>query len=128
MKKILVVYDQPEIFYLMSEISSIKQTPVKGFFVDFAFDWQAGFKKYVNNHFDMIISGLPMPKYVRHELSKEIRNSNGHHTFLIGISRTPRELISKYYDVIFQKPFRLKNMMDKVRHLLQGEEECKMAV
>lgn len=117
MKSVLVVYNQPDIFFLIHELLNIK-----GYSVDFAFDWQEGLKKYLNNHFDMIITGAKIPKYMEHELSRQTRSSRRQHTFLIGISRTSRELNSKYFDAIFQKPFRLKTMVNNIQHLLQSEE------
>ncbi len=123
MKNILVVYDQPDIFCLIHKLLNIK-----GFSVDFAFDWQEGFKKYVNNHFDMIITAVKMPKCNVNEVLTQIRRTSGHHMFLIGISRTTRQLTAKYFDVIFHKPFRLKTFSDKVQRLFQDDEKNKPAV
>ncbi len=118
MKNILVIDDDPDVVYFLHEALSIKQ-----FFVDFAFDGEEGFKKYLSDHFDLIIIDMQMPKCNGNEVAKKIRELNINQSFLIGISGLPGKILKHYYDDIIYKPFRLKILLNKVQKLLHKREE-----
>ncbi len=117
MKRIIVIDDDPNVVYFIHEALSIKK-----FFVDFAFDGEEGFKKYLSDHFDLVIIDMQMPKCNGNDVAKKIRELNFNQSFLIGISGTPRKISEYYFDDIIHKPFRLKTLFDKVQILLKKEK------
>ncbi len=118
MNRILVIDDQKDIAYLIQEV--LRQ---EGFLVDVAFNGKEGLKKYFSFHFDLVITDLKMPKFNGQMVSEQIKKSDRHLTYLIGISGTPWKLDEKHFDAIIHKPFSLKRLIDQVEHFLQVREK-----
>jgi hypothetical protein len=49
------------------------------------------------------------------------KNSDRPHTPVICITGTPWESPEKFFDLIIQKPFFIKTLLDQVQHLCQKE-------
>ena len=88
-----------------------------GFRVETAADGHKGIQKFDEGHFDVVITDMLMPGLNGHGVVQYIRNSAKSSTPIIGFSGTPWFLNSSDFDVVFTKPFPLKDLVDATQDL-----------
>ena len=88
-----------------------------GFGVETAADGHKGIQKFDKGHFDVVITDMLMPGANGHCVVQHIRNSERSSTPIIGFSGTPWFLNSSDFDVVFTKPFPLKDLVDATQDL-----------
>jgi CheY-like chemotaxis protein len=110
MTKILLVDDDTvtlnSIFKCLSEF---------GYDVVSACDGSEGFQKFLENHFDLIITDIVMPKMDGTTLVENIRNdSNSKYIPAIAIATYP--CIQEYspFDAFFRKPLSVEKLFDAI--------------
>jgi DNA-binding response OmpR family regulator len=112
MHQILVIDDEKAIL----DVVQIALTRA-GFGVETAADGHKGIQKFDDGHFDVVITDMLMPGANGHSVVQHIRNSTRSSTPIIGFSGTPWFLTSCDFDVVFTKPFPLKDLVDATQDL-----------
>ncbi len=88
-----------------------------GFGVETAADGHRGIQKFDQGHFAVVITDMLMPGGNGHSVVQHIRNSARSSTPIIGFSGTPWFLNSSDFDVVFTKPFPLKDLVNATHDL-----------
>ena len=88
-----------------------------GFGVETAADGHKGIQKFDEGRFAVVITDMLMPGVNGHRVVQHIRNSERSSTPIIGFSGTPWFLNSGDFDVVFTKPFPLKDLVDATQGL-----------
>ncbi len=112
MHQILVIDDEKAIL----DVVQIALTRA-GFGVETAADGHKGIQKFDEGHFDVVITDMLMPGVSGHGVVQHIRNSERSSTPIIGFSGTPWFLNSSDFDVVFTKPFPLKDLVNATQDL-----------
>ena len=112
MHRILVIDDEKAIL----DVVQMALTRA-GFGVETAADGHKGIQKFDEGHFDVVITDMLMPGANGHSVVQHIRNSKRSSTPIIGFSGTPWFLNSLDFDVVFTKPFPLKDLVDATQDL-----------
>ncbi len=112
MHQILVIDDEKAIL----DVVHVALTRA-GFGVETAADGNKGIQKFDEGLFDVVITDMLMPGVDGHGVVRHIRNSKSSSTPIIGFSGTPWFLSSSDFDVVFTKPFPLKDLVDAVQNL-----------
>ncbi len=112
MHQILVIDDEKAIL----DVVQMALTRA-GFGVETAANGRKGIQKFDEGHFDVVITDMLMPGLNGHGVVQHIRNSEKACTPIIGFSGTPWFLNPGDFDVIFTKPFPLKDLVDAARNL-----------
>jgi len=112
MHRILVIDDEQAIL----DVVKIALTRA-GFGVETAADGHKGIQKFDEGHFDVVITDMLMPGANGHSVVQHIRNSDRSSTPIIGFSGTPWFLNTSDFDVVFTKPFPLKDLVDATQDL-----------
>jgi len=112
MHRILVIDDEQAIL----DVVKIALTRA-GFGVETAADGHKGIQKFDEGHFDVVITDMLMPGANGHSVVQHIRNSERSSTPIIGFSGTPWFLNTSDFDVVFTKPFPLKDLVDATQDL-----------
>lgn len=112
MHRILVIDDEQAIL----DVVQIALTRA-GFGVETAADGHKGIQKFDEGHFDVVITDMLMPGTNGHSVVQHIRNSERSSTPIIGFSGTPWFLNTSDFDVVFTKPFPLKDLVDATQDL-----------
>lgn len=112
MRRILVIDDEKAIL----DVVQIALTRA-GFGVETAANGHKGIQKFDEDHFDVVITDILMPGANGHSIVQHIRNSARSSTPIIGFSGTPWLLNSGDFDVVFTKPFPLKDLVDATQNL-----------
>ncbi len=112
MHQILVIDDEKAIL----DVVQMALTRA-GFGVETAADGHKGIQKFDEGHFDVVITDMLMPGVNGHGVVQHIRNSARSSTPIIGFSGTPWFLNSGDFDVVFTKPFPLKDLVDAIQNL-----------
>ena len=112
MHQILVIDDEKAIL-------DVVQTALTraGFGVETAADGLKGIQKFDEGRFDVVITDMLMPGVNGPSVVQHIRNSKRSSTPIIGFSGTPWFLNSSDFDVVFTKPFPLKDLVDAAQNL-----------
>ena len=112
MNQILVIDDEKAI------LEVIQQTLVRfGFKVEVALDGKEGIQKFDKGEFDLVLTDLRMPGIDGIGVLHHIRNSNRRLTPIIGFSGTPWLLKDSDFDLVFPKPFPLKDLVSAIQNL-----------
>lgn len=91
-----------------------------GFSVETASDGKEGINKFDNNNFDLVITDINMPKIDGNGVARHISISGKQYTPVIGISGTPWLAESDDFDIVIQKPFSIKYLIDSVMNATTG--------
>jgi two-component system response regulator VanR len=109
---ILVIEDEYGILTLIQEALTRA-----GHDVEIASDGEEGIQKFDNRSYDLVITDILMPRMDGRGVARHIRNSSKKATHIIAISGTPWLLENKEFDMVLQKPFTLKTLIDSVERL-----------
>ncbi len=112
MHQVLVIDDEKAILNVVQMALSRA-----GFEVETAADGHKGIQKFDQGHFDVVITDMLMPGANGHCVVQHIRNSERSSTPIIGFSGTPWFLNSSDFDVVFTKPFPLKDLVAAAQDL-----------
>jgi len=113
-KKLLIVEDDKNISYLISENAKIE-----GYEFDVSYDGEDGLKKALNNTYDLILLDLMLPKIEGFEICKQIRNEKISTPVIILTAR--EEEIDKIIgfdlgaDDYITKPFKIKELFARIK-------------
>ena len=114
MNHILVIDDDQPI------LEVIQQTLLRfGYQVEIASDGKEGIQKFDDGQFDLVLTDLKMPEVDGIGVLQHIRKSKRGLTPIIGFSGTPWLLKDSDFDIVFPKPFPLKELVDAVQDLSQ---------
>ncbi len=112
MHQILVIDDEKPILDIVREVLT-----VYGYEVEIAADGQEGIQKFDDGSFDLVITDMQMPGIDGNKVVKHIRNSDRQFTPVIGFSGTPWLLKKSDFDIVFAKPFSLKDLVNAIQNL-----------
>lgn len=112
MRNILVIDDEKSILNLIQY--ALLQA---GFEAETAPGGREGIQKFENGHYDLVITDIRMPDVDGKDVVNHIRNSDRPQTPIIGCSGTPWLLEDSEFDTVFEKPFRLKELVNSVHEL-----------
>lgn len=91
-----------------------------GLDVETAISGEEGVEKFDNGNFDAVITDILMPGIDGISVLNHIRSSNRSSTPVIGMSGTPWLLKNEKFDLILDKPFSLKELIDSVKELCEN--------
>jgi len=94
------------------------------FSVETAADAECGMEKFDHGIFDLVITDMRMPGADGHAVVSHIRQSSRKSTPVIGVSGTPWLLAEGDFDVVLEKPFSLKSLIEKAQSLIPGASEA----
>ena len=112
MNQILVIDDEKSILNIVQQVLS-----KYGYRVEIASDGKEGIQKFNDGFFDLVITDILMPGIDGNGVVQHIRNSDRQYTPIIGFSGTPWLLKDSEFDIVFTKPFPLKDLVDAVQDL-----------
>jgi CheY-like chemotaxis protein len=112
---ILVIDDEKAILEMLHRALS-----KFGLDVETAISGEEGVEKFDNGNFDAVITDILMPGIDGISVLNHIRASNRTLTPVIGISGTPWLLKNEKFDLILDKPFSLKKLIDSVNELCEN--------
>jgi len=108
MPRILFVDDNRDFL----EIASLALKKV-GYDVVTAVDGIEAISKYNESSFDAIVTDIMIPSANGYELAKHIRDTaNGPYPVIIGITGTSYHIDMSCFDIVLQKPFYLKKLIE----------------
>lgn len=90
------------------------------FSVETAPDAECGMEKFDRGVFDLVITDMRMPGADGHAVVSHIRQSSRNGTPVIGVSGTPWLLAEGDFDLVLEKPFSLKALIETARSLVPG--------
>jgi len=112
MNHILVIDDEQPI------LEVIQQVLMRfGYDVEVASDGKEGIQKFDKGCFDLVLTDLRMPEVDGIGVLHHIRNSSRGLTPVIGFSGTPWLLKASDFNIVFPKPFQLKDLVTAVQDL-----------
>jgi CheY-like chemotaxis protein len=94
-----------------------------GFSVEVASSGEEGIEKFDGERFDVVVTDILMPGVDGVSVLNYIRKSNRAATPVIGISGTPWLLQDESFDLVLDKPFSIKALVDSVKQL-SGDKEA----
>ena len=112
MDNILVIDDEEGIRFSLSKVLTHL-----GYKVKVARDGEEGIRLFSDgNNFDLVITGICMPRMSGNEVAEYIRSSDKSDTPMVAISGSPEEDIDRgLFNCLLVKPFRLEYLVDVVR-------------
>ncbi len=90
-----------------------------GFYVEVATSGEEGIEKFKNEDFDVVVTDILMPGVDGINVLNYIRKSNRANTPVIGISGTPWLLQNENFDVVLDKPFSIKSLVESVKNIIE---------
>ena len=112
MQQILVIDDEKSL------LDIFQQTLSKlGCNVEIASDVKEGIKKFDGGLFDLVITDILIQGGSGNDIVRHIRSSGRQFTPVIGISGTPWLLNDNDFDMVFIKPFPLKELVNAIHDL-----------
>ena len=118
MGRVLIIDDEESICKMLAYALEIKDIDT-----DIATNGRDGLDKFQREHFDVVITDLVMPGMDGNSVARQIRNSNKPTTPIVGMSGTAWLLDDHQFDVVFQKPGSIQELMDTVGDLLAPAED-----
>jgi len=118
MRNILVIDDEEMIRDMLKQALSRVDVAVET-----AGDAEGGMAKFDNGAYDLVITDVRMPGVDGHRVVHHIRGSKRHRTPVIGVSGTPWLLQSGDFDDVLQKPFAIRNLIEKVQCLTHHDAD-----
>lgn len=94
-----------------------------GFRVEIASTGEEGIEKFKKRKFDLVITDVLMPGVDGIHVLNFIRKSDRSDTPVIGISGTPWLLQNEKFDLILDKPFSIKALVDSVKRFLEAKKD-----
>jgi DNA-binding response OmpR family regulator len=91
-----------------------------GFVVKVASSGEEGIEKFDNESFDVVVTDVLMPGVDGVGVLNYIRKSDRADIPVIGISGTPWLLQDESFDLILDKPFSIKTLVDSVKQLTEN--------
>lgn len=86
-----------------------------GFCVEIASSGEEGIEKFKHNEFDVVVTDILMPGIDGVSVLNYIRKSDRASTPVIGISGTPWLLQNESFDLVMDKPFSIKALVESVK-------------
>ncbi|MCP4348550.1 MAG: response regulator [Desulfobacterales bacterium] len=77
-----------------------------------------GIRKFDSTYFDVVITDMQMPEMDGNEVAMHIRNSERHHTPVIGISGNPHLFERNNFDLLLSKPFSKEELVGSITSLV----------
>jgi len=93
-----------------------------GFSVEVASNGEEGIEKFDNESFDVVVTDILMPGIDGISVLNYIRKSKRADTPVIGISGTPWLLQSESFDLVLDKPFSIKSLIDSVKQFTENKD------
>jgi DNA-binding response OmpR family regulator len=93
-----------------------------GFRVEVAASGEEGIEKFKKESFDVVVTDILMPGIDGVSVLNYIRKSNRAKTPVIGISGTPWLLQNENFDLILDKPFSIKALVESVRQFAENNK------
>ena len=119
-KRLLIVDDDKQIRELLS--FDISQS---GYIVDVALDGQEGLKKALENHYDLVLLDVMMPKMNGYDVCKNIRIAKPNLPILMLTAKGSIEDKTEGFDCgaddYLIKPFEIQEVLLRIRALLRRE-------
>jgi CheY-like chemotaxis protein len=118
MDKILVIDDEEGIRFSLCKVLTHL-----GYTVKVARDGEEGIELFSNgNTFDLVITGICMPRRSGNEVAEYIRGSDKSDTPMVAMSGSPKEEINRgLFNCLLIKPFRMESLVDVVRSLAKKQ-------
>ena len=110
MCSVLVIDDEQMIRDLLEQ--ALKRYDLS---VETADDAEGGMAKFDNGMYDLVITDVRMPGVDGHRVVHHIRRSKRQETPVIGLSGTPWLLQHGDFDEVLNKPFAIRNLIEKVQ-------------
>jgi DNA-binding response OmpR family regulator len=109
MLKILVIDDEEEVLDMVSLV--LKTT---GYYVVKARNGEEGIKKFDELSFDIVITDFNMPFYNGEEVARHVRSAS-RNIPTICITGKPENIDQSDFDLVLEKPFSLKKLVEYIR-------------
>ena len=122
MSTILVIDDEKGILQLMHQALT-----KYGYNVETADDGQEGIRKFDDGCFDIVITDICMPVIDGNGVVAHIRKSEKQSVPVIAIYGTPWLLEAGNFDMVLQKPFPLKQLIEFIRSLTPLQPRAAMS-
>ena len=120
MYKILVIDDDD------ANLKMIRLMLTKaGYIVETASNGKEGTEAFNKSDFDMVITDFQMPNMNGNGVAAHIRDSNKHHTPVIGISGEPHYFNKIDFDRIIRKPVSFRELINMVSFYFSPENREK---
>jgi two-component system, chemotaxis family, chemotaxis protein CheY len=118
---LLCVDDDPTVLHIYEE-----ELAKEGYIVVTAEGVGSGLTKLVKHDYDLVITDMQMPRLTGLDFLKSIRQfdeSKGRHTPVLLVAGIPliQNYLEKGFDDVLGKPFKIPNLKQKIRKLLQKE-------
>ncbi len=111
MDNILVIEDEEGILFSLRKVLTHL-----GYKVKCAHDGREGIQIFNNGYdFDLVITGINMPKMSGNEVARYIRNSDRSDTPMVAISGSAEDIHRNLFDFSLMKPFRLESLVDVIK-------------
>ncbi|MCP3955297.1 MAG: response regulator [Desulfobacterales bacterium] len=117
MSAILVIDDEKQVLDLIKIALTLH-----GYEVDVATDGYEGISKFDRSRYDVVITDICMPGLDGVGVVHHIRGSEKEATPVMAISGTPWNIEDADFDVILEKPFSIKSLVEHVAVLGEKEE------
>jgi DNA-binding response OmpR family regulator len=117
MGTVLVIDDEKQILDMLKIALTMK-----GHKVEVAGNGNEGINKFDQSSYDVVITDICMPGLDGVGVVHHIRESNKKATPIVGISGTPWNIEGVDFDVILQKPFSIKTLLDHVSTLNEKQQ------
>ena len=98
-----------------------------GFNVEIASSGEEGIEKFKSGEFDVVVTDILMPGIDGVSVLKFIRKSDRSSTPVIGISGTPWLLQNESFDLVLDKPFSIKELVESVKKLTENKADSESA-
>lgn len=112
MGRVLAIDDEKAILDMLERALTLF-----GFAVEVASSGEEGIEKFDKDSFDAVVTDILMPGVDGVSVLNYIRKSSRSDTPVIGISGTPWLLQNESFDMILDKPFSIKALIDSVKQL-----------
>lgn len=114
MGRVLAIDDEKAILDMLKRALALF-----GFSVEVASSGEEGIEKFDNESFDVVVTDILMPGIDGISVLNYIRESSRGETPVIGISGTPWLLQDESFDMVLDKPFSIKSLIDSVKHFTE---------
>lgn len=114
MDRVLAIDDEKPILDMLERALTLF-----GFRVEVASSGEEGIEKFDNESFEVVVTDILMPGIDGVSVLNYIRKSNRSDTPVIGISGTPWLLQNEGFDLVLDKPFSIKSLVDSVKRFTE---------
>ena len=117
MGRVLAIDDEKAILDMLK-----RALDLFGFNVEIASSGEEGIEKFDNEPFDVVVTDILMPGVDGISVLNYIRKSARAETPVIGISGTPWLLQNESFDLVLDKPFSIKSLIDSVKQFTEKKD------